>query len=68
MIVKLTNANGRQNGETLLINLDHIISVNRNQVTREDGTVDTVTFLYAGTTGTWEVAETPQEIFDMTLA
>jgi hypothetical protein len=66
MIVKLTNANGRQNGEFLLINLDHIVSVNRSTVTRENGETDVVTYLFAPPHGTWEVAETPDEIYKMT--
>jgi hypothetical protein len=65
MILKLTNANGRQNGEPLLINMHHVVSVNRTTVTRDDETSDVVTFLYAGTVGTWEVAETPTEIYMM---
>ena len=67
MIVKLTNANGRQNGDELLINLKYVISVNRSSVTRENGEIEMVTYLFAPPHGTWEVVETPDEIYQMTL-
>jgi len=65
MFIKVTNANGRQDGETLLIDIDHVVSISRGEAAREDGTTARVTYLFLPPHGTWEVSETPDEIYEM---
>lgn len=61
-LITLTNSNREQRGQRILINPEHIVSVNRGTVTRDDGVLETVTFLFMPPHGTWEVSETLEEI------
>lgn len=65
MFIKLTNASPAHKDQPVVINTEHIISVHRTEVTREDFSKDTITYVYAGTSGTWEIVETLDEIFEM---
>lgn len=65
MFIKLTNASPAHKDQPVVINTEHIISVHRTEVTREDFSKDTITYVYAGTSGTWEIQETLDEIFEM---
>ena len=65
MFIKLTNASPAHKDQAVIINTEHIISVHRTEVTREDFSKDTITYVYAGTSGTWEIVETLDEIFEM---
>jgi len=60
MILKLTNNNIHQKGNTILINMDHIISVYEDEI---EG--DKVTVLYSNTNQSWYVAEKINIIFNM---
>jgi hypothetical protein len=62
MIIKLTNATPEHKGKSLGINTEHIVTAFRDAITREDGTVEEVTFLFCPPHGTWEVKETIDEI------
>ncbi len=64
MFIKLTNTSPAHRGQAVIINTDHIISVHRTEVTREDFTKETLTYVYAGTSGTWEIEETVEDIWD----
>jgi hypothetical protein len=61
-LITLTNSNTEQKGQPILINPEHIVSVNRGTVTRDDGVLETVTFIFMPPHGTWEVSETLEEI------
>jgi hypothetical protein len=61
-LITLTNSNTEQKGQSILINPEHIVSVNRGTITRDDGVLETVTFIFMPPHGTWEVSETLEEI------
>ena len=60
MYIKLTNATPAHKGTPLAIRQDLVVSVHHNTITREDGTVEPVTFLHCPPHGTWEA----QDSFD----
>ena len=61
--LKLTNANPNYNGETVILNSNNIVCIRRGNVERQDKTNDIVTFVLVPPHGTWEVKETPEEIW-----
>lgn len=64
MYIKLTNANETHNGQPIVINSEHIVSINRASVER-NGFLQEITFLFIPPHGTWEVKESVDEILDM---
>lgn len=64
MFIKLTNASPAHKGQSVVINTDQIISIHRTEVTREDFSKETLTYVYAGTAGTWEIEETVDVIWE----
>jgi len=58
MYIKLTNATPAHKGTPLAIRKDLVVSVHHNTVTREDGSVEAVTFLHCPPHGTWEAEDT----------
>jgi hypothetical protein len=64
-LITLTNSNIEQRGEPILINPEHIVSVNRGTVTRDDDVLETVTFIYMPPHGTWEVSETLEDVLKL---
>lgn len=64
-LITLTNSNTAQRGEPILINPEHIVSVNRGTVTRDDDVLETVTFIYMPPHGTWEVSETLEDVLKL---
>lgn len=64
-LITLTNSNTEQRGEPILINPEHIVSVNRGTVTRDDEVLETVTFIYMPPHGTWEVSETLEDVLKL---
>ena len=64
MYIKLTNANPAHKGLPLSIRQDLVLSVHNSTVVRDDGTVETVTFLNCPPHGTWEA----QDTFDSVVA
>jgi len=62
MFITLTNASPAFRGQPVAIDSKVIVSVFRNTVTREDNTIDDITFVFAPPHGTWEVIETVEEI------
>ena len=57
MYIKLTNATPAHKGTPLAIRKDLVVSVHHNTVTREDGSVEQVTFLHCPPHGTWEAED-----------
>ena len=49
----------------MLLNNDTIVSCLTNTVTRDDGTVETVTTIHIPPHGTWEVQETVEEVYNL---
>lgn len=64
MILKLTNAIPAAKGEAIAINMDLVVSIREGNSTREDGTIDLVTFIFVPPHGTWEVTETVDTIVE----
>jgi Icc-related predicted phosphoesterase len=64
MYIKLTNATPAHKGTPLAIRKDLVVSVHHNTVTREDGSVEQVTFLHCPPHGTWEA----EDSFDSVVA
>lgn len=64
MIIKLTNASKEYDGQTLLINSRHILSVFEGVKTLDDKTVETVTNIYTITKESWIVKETIEDIYN----
>ena len=58
MYLKLTNANPAHRGNEISLRADLVVTVHTSIVTREDGLVEQVTFVFCPPYGTWEVSET----------
>jgi len=56
--LKLTNANPLNRGMPLAIRKDLPVTVHSNLTTRDDSTVEMVTYIFGPPHGTWEVLET----------
>lgn len=64
MYIKLTNASPQHRGNPIAINSDQIVTIHSSIVTREDGIVETVTFVFCPPHGTWEVSEDFDDVVD----
>ena len=62
MFITLTNASEAHKGNKVAIKITEIVSVYNNTVTRENGILENVTFVYAPPHGTWEVTEDLEDI------
>jgi hypothetical protein len=60
--IKVTNSTPAHKGKELAVRADIIISLHRDSITRDNGIVETVTFIHAPPNGNWEVSETIPEI------
>lgn len=65
MFIKLTNASPQHRDQPIALKRDLIVTVHSSTVVREDGTIDTVTFLYAPPHGTWEVREDYDKVVEL---
>jgi phage/plasmid-associated DNA primase len=65
MFITLTNASPALRGHRVAIDSKVVVSVFRNTITREDETIEDVTFVFCPPHGTWEVSETVEEIAAM---
>jgi hypothetical protein len=65
MILKLTNAVPSHKNKLLLINTDFVVNIIENTVTREDQTIEIITSIFCPPHGSWEVTETPEQIYAM---
>lgn len=57
MYITLTNANPAFRGQQLAINSEMIATMWHNQVLRDDGTLEGVTYIFCPPHGTWEVSD-----------
>ena len=57
MYLKLTNASPQHRGNPIAIDRDLVVTAHSSEVTREDGLVEQVTFVFCPPHGTWEVSE-----------
>jgi phage/plasmid-associated DNA primase len=62
MYITLTNASPAFRGHKVSIDQKVVISVFRNTIAREDGTIEDITFVFCPPHGTWEVSETVEEV------
>lgn len=62
MYLKLTNASPQHRGTPLAIERSLVVTAHASSVTREDGTVETVTYLYCPPHGTWEALESFDQV------
>jgi transposase len=58
MFIELTNATPVHKGKKIAIRKDLIATVHRGTITRNEGTSEEVTYVFAPPHGTWEVEET----------
>jgi hypothetical protein len=65
MIIKLTNASKEYDGQKLLINSRHILTVFEGVKEVDDKTVETITNIYTITQQSWSVKESVDEIYKM---
>ena len=65
MFLTLTNSAPSHKGIKISINSDYILSIHRNIATRQDGTIEDVTYIHCPPNGTWEVEESLEEINEM---
>lgn len=65
MFIKLTNSNPSHKDQPIAIRRDLVVTIHSNTVVREDGTIDTVTFLFVPPHGTWEVKEDYDTVIDL---
>lgn len=56
--LKLTNAHPLSRNQPLAIRKDQVITIHSNLTSREDATVEMVTYIFGPPHGTWEVLET----------
>lgn len=57
MFIKLTNASPMHKDQPIAVRKDLVVTVHSSTIVREDGTIETVTFLFVPPHGTWEVKE-----------
>jgi len=62
MFITLTNANENHKGNKVAVRISEIVSVYNTTVTREDGTIENITLVFAPPHGTWEVSESLEHI------
>ena len=62
MFIELTNATPAHKGKKIAIRKDLIATVHRSTITRDNGTSEEVTYVFAPPHGTWEVQETFEEV------
>jgi hypothetical protein len=62
MYLNLTNASPAHRGMKLSIDRDLVVTMHSSMITREDGMIEMVTFVFCPPHGTWEVQETFDEV------
>jgi len=62
MYLNLTNASPQHRGTRLAIDRDLVVTAHTSQVTREDGMIEMVTFIFCPPHGTWEVSEPFEQV------
>lgn len=64
MYLKLTNAAPAHQGTPIAIRKDLVVSMHQSTIVRDDGTVETVTFVHAPPHGTWECRDTFESVLE----
>lgn len=66
MFITLTNMSVQHRAKPVVLNASMIVSMLRTEVIRDEATKssETVTYVFIPPHGTWEVAETVEEILD----
>lgn len=64
MFIKLTNASPMHKDQPIAIRKSLVTTVHSSTIVREDGTIDTVTFLFCPPHGTWEVRENYDDVIE----
>jgi len=62
MFIELTNATPAHKGKKIAIRKDLIATVHRSTISRNEGTSEEVTYVFAPPHGTWEVEETFEKV------
>lgn len=65
MFINLTNASPMHRDSPIAIRADLVVTVHSGTVVREDGQIDTVTYLFVPPHGTWEVQENYDTVLEM---
>ncbi len=65
MFAQLTNANPLHRGQPISIRTDLIVTVHANTALREDGSTESVTYLFVPPHGTWEVQESYETVMGL---
>lgn len=61
MFLKLTNIHDIHSGEIVILNSSNIVAIRRGKKTPESE--EEATFIFMPPHGTWQVKETPEEIY-----
>jgi hypothetical protein len=65
MLLKLTSSAAEFSGKSIVINSEYILSILENDVTNENGLVESKTFIFCPPHGTWEVKESLETVLDL---
>ena len=65
MYITLTNAAESHRGNKISINSDLIATIHSRFVTKEDGAIENVTYIFCPPHGTWEVQEYLEDIVEI---
>ena len=65
MYITLTNATESHRGNKIAINSDLIATIHSRFVTRDDGTIENITYIFCPPHGTWEVQEYIEDVVEM---
>jgi len=64
MFLSLTNASPQHRGTRVAIDRKLVVSMHTSIVTRDDDTVEPVTFIFCPPHGTWEVLESFEDVLE----
>lgn len=65
MYITLTNAADQHKGNKIAIRKDLIASVHGKFVTKDDGVIENVTYIFCPPHGTWEVSEHMEDVIEI---
>jgi len=65
MYITLTNAASAHRGNKIALNSEMIATVHEATVTRDDGILENITYVFCPPHGTWEVSESLSKVVDM---
>lgn len=62
MYITLTNAAEAHRGSKIAINSDLIATIHSKFITRDDGVIENITYIFCPPHGTWEVSEHLEQV------